>query len=163
MIKSKGRVAAKKTFLRKYNFQKRLEFARKHVNWSKNQWSKVLFTDESKFVLLGNNRRSYVRRFPGERYLKNCLVPTMKHGSGSIMVRGGICANGVTKLKRINGIIDQKVYHSILVHQAMPSGRQLIGKNFVFQQDNDPKHRSKLWTNYLERKSSKGNERISLK
>lgn len=68
VIKSKGRVAAKKTFLRKYNFQKRLEFARKHVNWSKNQWSKVLFTDESKFVLLGNNRRSYVRRFPGERY-----------------------------------------------------------------------------------------------
>lgn len=87
-IKLKGRIAAKKPFLRKYNYRKRLDFARKHVNWTKEQWSKVLFTDESKFMLFGNNRRTYVRRFPGERYSKSCLVPTIKHGGGSIMVWG---------------------------------------------------------------------------
>ena len=56
------------------------------------------------------------------------------------MVWGGICVNGVTPLKRIVGIMDKKMYHSILVRQALPAGKKLIGKGFVFQEDNDPKH-----------------------
>lgn len=161
-IKLNGRVAAKKPYLRKYNYRKRLEFAKKHVDWTNEQWSKVLFTDESQFMLFGNNRRTYVRRFSGERYSKNCLVPTIKHGTGSIMVWGGISAQGVTQLKRIKGKMDKKMYHSILIHQALPSGKRLIGKNFIFQQDNDPKHTAILCKNYLERKRDKGKYLIKL-
>ena len=72
------------------------------------------------------------------------------------MVWGGISANGVTPLKRIEGIMDKKVYHNILVRQAMPAGKRLIGKGFIYQEDNDPKHASKLCRNYLQKKEDKG-------
>ncbi len=78
------------------------------------------------------------------KYLKQCLVVTVKHGGGSVMVWGGICINGVTPLKRIVGIMDKKMYHNILVRQALPEGKKLNGKGFVFQEDNDLKHASKL-------------------
>ncbi|KAF7656371.1 hypothetical protein LDENG_00042170 [Lucifuga dentata] len=40
-------------------------------------------------------------------------------------------------------------YHSILQRQAIPSGLRIIGQNFILQQDNDPKHSSKLRQNYV--------------
>lgn len=151
-----GRVAARKPLLSLRNVKKRLAFARKHVKWSKSKWAKVLFTDESKFELFGSKRRVFVRRMPGERFIKECLTPTVKHGGGSIMVWGGISTSGVTRLKRIVGIMDQKVYHNILVRTALPEGKRLIGKGFVFQEDNDPKHASKFCRNYLEKKEKSG-------
>lgn len=48
------------------------------------------------------------------------------------MVWGGICANGITQLKRIEGTMDKTVYQSILVRRALPEGKNLIGKGFVF-------------------------------
>lgn len=50
----------------------------------------------------------------------------------------------------------KSVYHSILVRQAVPAGLSLLGKGFVFQEENDPKHSSKLCRNYLQKKEDKG-------
>ena len=105
----RGRVACRKPLLRKANIQKRLRFAKEHVNWTLEDWKKVLFTDESKFDLFGTNRRIYVRRRKNERYLNTCLSHTVKHGGGSIMVWGAISFNGVGPLKWIEGIMGQKV------------------------------------------------------
>ena len=52
--------------------------------------------------------------------------------------------------------MDQKVYHDILVRIAVKSGRHLIGQNFVFQEDNDPKHSARLNRNYLEKLEERG-------
>ncbi len=54
----------------------------------------MLWTDESKFEQFGNKRRVYVRRREGERYKNECLLPTVKHGGGSIMVWDAILASG---------------------------------------------------------------------
>ena len=152
----RGRVAAKKPLLRPANIRKRLAFAKEHVKWSIKKWKRCLFSDESKYDLFGTNRRVIVRRFEGERFKKQCLVATIKHGGGNIMVWGGISANGVSKLKRIESTMDQKGYHSILQRYAIPAGLRLIGQGFVFQEDNDPKHASKYCRNYLAAKESKG-------
>lgn len=152
-----GRVACRKPFLRPQNVRKRLQFAREHLNWSLEQWHQVLWTDESKFELFGTKRRVFVRRSPGERYRKQCLLPTVKHGGKeSVIVWGAISAYGVAPLKRIEGIMDKHVYHNILVRHAIPAGKRLIGKNFVFQEDNDPKHASKLCRGYLGKKEKIG-------
>jgi hypothetical protein len=126
------------------------------VKWTKRKWSKVSFTDESKFDLFGSNRRTFVRRLANERYKKECLTPTVKHGGGNIMVWGGISTKGVTQLKRVEGIMDKKMYHSILVYHAIPEGKRLLGKGFVFQEDNDPKHSSNYCRNYLATKEKSG-------
>jgi gamma-glutamylcyclotransferase (GGCT)/AIG2-like uncharacterized protein YtfP len=80
----------------------------------------------------------------------------VKHGGGSIMVWGEIFTSGATRLKRMEGIMDKQVYHNILVRTTLPEGKRLIGKGLVFQEDNDPKHASKLCRNYLENKEKSG-------
>lgn len=153
----KGCIAAKKPLLRRKNILKRLNWARKHKDWTIEQWSKVLFSDESKFEIFGGNRRQYVRRFVGERMSKQCVMPTVKHGGGSVMVWGCFAGNKVGDIVQIETIMDKKMYHNILQRHAFPSGKRLVGRGFVFQQDNDPKHSSKLCMNYI---SAKKNEKI---
>ena len=79
-----GRIAAKKPLLKEKNRVKRLKFAKE--KWTKEDWHTFLWTDESKFEQFGNKRRAHVRRREGERYKIECLLPTVKHGGGKIMV-----------------------------------------------------------------------------
>jgi transposase len=113
-----GRVACKKPLLRKANIRKRLKFAQEHVNLTVEQWNRVLFTDETKVEVFGTHRRTFVRRKPGERYKKECLVPTVKFGGGSVMCWGAICAKGALPLHRIVGIMTKQTYHQILIRQV---------------------------------------------
>lgn len=155
-----GRVATKKPLLRKVNKLKRLAWAKKHRNWTPADWKKVLFTDESKFELFSSKRRIYVRRQVHEKMSEQCIIPTVKHGGGSIMVWGCFAGTMVGDLVKIDGIMDKKVYHKILQYHAIPSGRRLVGDNFVMQQDNDPKHTSKYCTDYLKSKEEKNHLQI---
>ena len=81
-----------------------------------------------------------VRRGVGERMISACVFPTVKHGGGGVMVWGCFAADNVCDLFRIQGTLNQHVYHSILQRYAIPSGLHLVGLSFVFQQDNDPTH-----------------------
>ena len=58
-------------------------------------------------------------------------------------------------LHRVQGILNQHGYHSILQRHAIPSGKHLIGANFLMQHDNDPKHTSPLCKRYLEKESGR--------
>lgn len=151
-----GRVAIKKPLLRPVNKLKRLEFALKHKDWTIEQWKNVFWTDESKFELFGNKRRQYVRRKVGESHLQQCVAPSFKYGGGSVMVWGGFSYDGVGELVKIDGKMDQNYYHRLLSQHIIPSGLSLLGNGFIFQQDNDPKHTSKLCQNYLLSKQSEG-------
>jgi len=61
---------------------------------------------------------------------------------------GCFAGKKVGNLVKIEGVMDQRQYHSILKFHAFPSGKKIAGRDFVFQQDNDPKHTSKLCRNY---------------
>ena len=52
-----GRVAIKKPFISKINQQKRLKFAHEFLHFSVTNWQTVLWSDESKFNLAGNDSR----------------------------------------------------------------------------------------------------------
>ncbi|MCZ6979569.1 hypothetical protein NH825_23260, partial [Salmonella enterica] len=52
--------------------------------------------------------------------------------------------------------LNQHGYHSILQRYAIPSGLRLVGLSFVFQQNNDPKHTSRLCKAHLTKKESDG-------
>lgn len=147
----KSRVAVKKPFISKLNIKKRLEFAIKYKDWTIQDWSKVLFSDESLFTLHWNGKRRVWRR-EGERFLSNCMQGTVKHDK-KIMVWGCISAKGVGDLYRINGNMNAKMYHQILIHHMKPSASRLFGNQvWYFVHDNDPKHTAHLVKNYLKSK-----------
>lgn len=151
-----SRIAARKPFLRRANVIKRLRFAMDHKNW-RTEWNNVLFTDESKFEIFGSRRRQFVRRRKGERYVKQCVQNTFKHGGGSIMVWGSISANGLGELVRIDGKLTGAGYRQILQNHGVTNGHQLIGRNFIFQQDNDPKHTARVTKSFLDQQVREGN------
>ena len=73
-----------------------------------------------------------------------CVVPNVKHGGGGVMLWGCFAGDTVCDLFRIQGTLNQHGNHSILQQHAVPSGLRLVELSFVFQQDNDPKHTSRL-------------------
>jgi hypothetical protein len=78
------------------------------------------------------------------------MVPTVKYGGGSVMVWGCFSGCGTGDLVKINGIMKKEQYKQILQENAVPSGLNLIGHVFIFLQDNDPKHSSKLCRGHVE-------------
>lgn len=151
-----GRVAVRKPLLRPQNKRKRMQWVLDHEDWTEEDFGKVLWTDESKFEVFGSKRRVFVRRSAEEKMMPDCVVPTVKHGGGSVMVWGCFSSHGTGDLVRIHGIMKKEQYKTILEKNAVPSGLRLIGNGFIFQQDNDPKHSSKLCRGYLERKEANG-------
>lgn len=59
-------------------------------------------------------------------------------------------AAGVGELFFIDGIMDRMVYLDILKNNLHKSANKVgLGSNFIFQQDNDPKHTAKIVKLYL--------------
>ena len=112
----------KKTLLKDTNMKKRLAWAKKHEQWTLDQWKSVLWSDESKFEIFGSNRCIFVRRRVGERMISACVVPTVKHGGRGVIVWACFAGDMVCDLFRIQGPLNQYGYHSILQRYAIPSG-----------------------------------------
>jgi hypothetical protein len=69
-----------------------------------------MFSDESKFNLFYADRNLKVWREPGQGLKEEFLLPTVKHGGGSIMVWGCFSYKGAGRLE----IIDSYKYHDII-------------------------------------------------
>lgn len=131
--------AARKPFISEANRAKRVEWCREHQHWTKEQWRRVMWTDESPFTLR-YWRSTRVWRMEGERYASNCTKGSLKHDV-KINVWGAFCAHGVGRLHLIPGTMDQEVYLDILGDPMLSSADLLFGReNWILQQDNDPKH-----------------------
>ena len=134
------------------NRKARVEFAKNHIKWSKEDWKNVLFSDESKYCLFGSDGVQYIRRPINSRNWPKYQIPTMKHGGGNVMVWGCFGLSGVGPLHRIDGIMDSEMYKDILESKMIPHARKSMPRKWIFQQDNDPKHTSRLVTNFLRAK-----------
>ncbi len=66
-------------------------------NWTVTQWSKVLFSDESKFCISFGNQGPRVWRKCGEAYSPSCLKSSVKFPQ-SVMIWGAMSSAGVGPL-----------------------------------------------------------------
>ena len=130
----------------------RLKFAKAHIDDTPEQWSKILWSDETKIELFGVNQKKYVWRKTGEEFDPSKTMPTVKHGCGSVMLWGCFAAAGTGKLAKIEGIMNGDKYRQILEDNLLSSVRDLkLGRHFRFQQDNDPKHMAKVTTEWFKK------------
>ncbi len=81
---------------------------------------------------------------------EKCMVPTVKHGGGSVLMWGCMSAAGVRELHFIDDIRNSQMYCSILKEKMLSSLRAL-GRRALFQHDNDPKHTSKATVGFLKK------------
>lgn len=113
-------------------------------------WKRVLFTDESKFNVFQSDGKPKVWRKPNTSLDKQHLQPTVKYDGGLVMVWDCFSYNGVGKLHFIDGIMDQHKYIDILKQNLKDSVTKLgIENNFIFYQDNHPKHKAYLTRQWL--------------
>ena len=126
---------------------KRLALAKKHATWTKQQWSEVLFSDEST-VQEFTTRKRYVRRPIGNRFHEKYTIQTMKHPP-SVMIWGGMPVNGTTGLfflpvettmnaQQNTDLLKNKLELHMTVHNCT-----------VFMQHGAPCHRAKNVTQFL--------------
>ncbi len=125
--------------------QRHLTWA-KEKNWTVAQWSKVLFSDESKFCISFGNQGPRVWRKGGEAHSPSCLKSSVKFPQ-SVMIWGAMSSAGFVFLK-IN--VTATVYQYILEQFMLPSADQLFkDADFIFQQDLAPAHTAKSTKSWL--------------
>lgn len=129
----------------------RMRFARDHQDWTPEQWSQILFTDESRFCLKSPDGRQRVWRRVGERFAQCNIVPKVSFGGGSIMVWGGICLEARTELVVVGrGTMTADRYiMDVLQPHVMPFA-PFIGNNFMLMHDNARPHIAGIVQDYLE-------------
>jgi hypothetical protein len=112
-----------------------------HRDWTPEQWSNVLFTDESRFCLDHNDGRIRVWRRPGERYIDSTVQEIVAFGGGSIMVWGGITLTGRTELVVLRGgsLTAVRYLRDIVEPHVVPFAENM-GRDFILQQDNARPH-----------------------
>ncbi len=132
--------ARKVPLLKKAHVQARLKFA----NDSEENWVKVLWSDETKIQLFGINSTRRVWRRRNAAYHPKNTIPTVKHGGGNIMLWGCFSAKGTGQLHRIKGTMTLK-----------PARALKMGRGWVLQHDNDPKHTAKATKEWLKKKHIK--------
>ena len=143
-----SRMARRVPLLRNANLQKRKNFALAHKTWSgpegEKKWRNILWSDETKICLFGNDAERHVRRPKGKEFHVRFTKKTVKHGGGNIMVWGCFSWQGVGPIYQIDGIMDRFVYKNLLKTTMLPYAEENMPLLWTFQQDNDPKHSSKL-------------------
>ena len=58
------------------------DMSTKHMDY----WNHVLWSDEMKIDLFGSDDFKHVWRRSGEKYKDKCVMPTVKHGGGNVMI-----------------------------------------------------------------------------
>ncbi len=73
-------------------------------------WNHVLWSDETKINVFGSDGVKRVCHQPGEEYKDKCVLPTVKHGGGSVMVWGCMSAAGTGELQLMEGTMNANMY-----------------------------------------------------
>ena len=98
-----------------------LQWTQRHFRWGRQQWARVLFSDEFRFNLSHHDGGIRIFRRRGERFADNCLVERDRFEGGSVMVWGGIMGRRKTNLIVVQGNLNAQGYiNQILQPEAVP-------------------------------------------
>jgi transposase len=140
-----------KPMLSSKNIKARLEFAKRHQNWTIDDWKRVIWSDETKINRFSSDGRSWCWIRDGETKQPHHVKQTVKHGGGSVMIWGCMTFYGPGFMCKINNTMDQHIYKDILQEYLLQTidWYDLDAEQVIFQHDNDPKHKSRSIQEWL--------------
>jgi transposase len=146
-------IKKKKPFLNKKHMIQRLNWAKAHQSWTKDDWKRMIFSDETKINVWGSDSCKYFWRRPDDKLQFHHLDHTVKHGGGSLMMWGRIAYDGSGYACQIyDGTMKKEDYIHIL-ETTLKDTMDWHGydpKTIYFQQDKDPKHTAKATKAWFE-------------
>ena len=117
----------------------RVQWAIEHQN---DDWSRTIFTDETCYQLFRNTVRRWSRNPKSE-------VKRIPKNRQKIMVWGGFSIKDLVGFHSFNIIMDGLYYVQILQDHLIRNARKQFGGRWRLQQDNDPKHRSRVAQQFM--------------
>ncbi|CAB3255379.1 unnamed protein product [Arctia plantaginis] len=129
----------------------RQRYVRAHLNWTLDDWSRVMFTDESKFMLYKHDGRQLVYRRPGERFHQVCVEEKVAYGGGSVQVWAGISTEARTELVLIqNGTLNAERYVEEILNEHVGPFMARMDRHGILMHDNARPHTARIVHDYLE-------------
>lgn len=112
-------------------------------------WSRVFFSDESRFSVTFADGRTRVWRRRGERFAGCCLTEVDRFGGGSVMGCGGICGGNRTRLVVVNSILKSQRYRDEILYPLVLQYLRTNGPGLTFQQDNATAYTARATREFL--------------
>ncbi|GFV90437.1 transposable element Tcb2 transposase [Trichonephila clavipes] len=111
-------------------------------NWTTDQWSRVLFKDESQFSIRSDFQRVLIWREIGIRFYTSNIKERHHYGGPGVLVWGGIMLNGRTELHIFDrrSVIGDRYCEEVPPHVRLFRGA--ISPDFIFMDDNARPHRT---------------------
>ncbi|GFV12100.1 transposable element Tcb2 transposase [Trichonephila clavipes] len=115
------------------------------MNWRRNEWSNLLFSDESRFSVHPDNRRIFIWRDRGSRNNPAFVQESVRFGGGGVLVYGGIYNDGRTDLYSIrDGPLTARRYRDEILRHIVVPYAAAIGDDFILMDDNSRPHCANL-------------------
>ncbi|GFU56593.1 transposable element Tcb1 transposase [Trichonephila clavipes] len=132
----------------------RLTWSTEHALWTPQQWSCVMFSDESRFSLQSDTRRTLKWRVPGARYNQENTIERYRYGGEGWLVWGGIILGSRTDLHVQSVTMTGHIYRDVILEQHVRLFRGARGAEFLFMDDNARLHRANIVDECLQRRIS---------
>ena len=124
----------------------RLAWAMARCHFRQQQWSRIAFTDESRFRLFPTDGRVRVWRPPNERHSSSYTMDTVSYGGGSVHVWAAITRSSKSQLVILRQTVNKDSYKVVLKDYLLPWATANLGdsqRDWKLQDDNVPPHRAR--------------------
>jgi hypothetical protein len=86
----------------------RIRWCKRVGDWDLQNWRRVWFNDEARFMLQKRDGRTCVYRRRNERFARKCVLEVDNFGGGSVMMWGAISYDRKTQLMHITYTLPKK-------------------------------------------------------
>ena len=104
------------------------------MKYRRQNWNKVIFSDETTLQMFRNNQKVFHKAGTQPPHKPMVKHPYKVHAWGAFSAKGPI------GFLLFTGIMDGNFYREILIENLFENANTIMGRRWIFQQDNNPKH-----------------------